>query len=77
LNKLEHFVLKKFLLRYGVNIDTGAVDMNTVVSALLSFLSSPLAQTIVTDAEVELKGLVVEFLKAHIKNSTPPVPAKT
>ena len=51
--------------------------MNTVVSALLSFLSSPLAQTIVTDAEVELKGLVVELLKAHIKNSTPPVPAKT
>jgi hypothetical protein len=71
LNPIEHLFLKRFLLKYGVNIDTGVLDMSTIAGSILSFLSSPLAQTIYSDAEAELKTLITNFLKAHIKSATP------
>ena len=71
MNRIELWLLGRQLKKVGIDINKGTIDMGTVITALLSFLSSPLASTIVTDAEVELKTLVMNFLKAHLKAQTP------
>ncbi len=70
-NPVERFFLNRFLKKYGIQLGKGPIDMSTIASAILGFLSSPLGQEIIQSADTELKTLFTNFLKGHIKAATP------